>query len=111
MSDLTKWKSLTPMLVVGGLFTVVLLVIDLTYSNLAGMFKGEAAWLGAVWVILHLAIAVGWFIVISHWNDPAKNLFRVILIMMILLTIGLTLGHRAGWLEDQQIIIDSKTNQ
>lgn len=111
MSDLTKWKELTPMLIIGGIFTAVLLAADLTYSNLGGMFTSPYLWVGVIWILLHLFIIVGWIVVIEHWNDPNRQLLRVVLIIFILGAIATTMGHRAGWLERKQVIIDSQQNK
>lgn len=98
-------------LIIGLVFTLPMLIIDFTYSNLGGMFTGHDLWVGILWLLLHISIAWGWYLVIKHWNDPAKNMLRVFLILLHVFAIGVTMGHRAGWLEDKQVIIDSKNNK
>lgn len=95
-------------LIIGGIFTLPLVIIDLTYSNLAGMFKAPDWGIAAMWVLLHVFVIVGWYYVIKYIKDPNKNFIRAFLIVMHLLAIGVTMGHRAGWLESKQVIIDSK---
>lgn len=105
MSDLTKWKELQNTLIVGGIFTLALLIADFTYSNLGGLL--ETGW-GVLWMILHGLVIALWIVVIKYWNDPAKAMLRVFLFAAILGALIITMGHRAGWLEDKQVIIDSR---
>jgi hypothetical protein len=72
------------------------------------MFSKQDWYLGTVWIVLHLFIVAGWIIAIKYIEDPNKNIIRAFLILFHVLAIGLTLGHRAGWLENKQVIIDSR---
>lgn len=99
-----------PMIILGALFTAVLLALDLTYSNLGGMFSGPDGWVGALWVLLHAVIVVTWFVVVKYWEDPNKDFFRWVLFITIFAAIATTGLHRAGWLDEKQVIIDSRKN-
>lgn len=98
-------------LIIGGIFTLPLLVIDFTYKNFGGMFTGPDAWIGVLWTMAHMFIIAIWTLVIRYWNDPNKNLLRVFLVIMHLIAFALIMGHRAGWLENKQVIIDSRNNK
>lgn len=112
MAEVKKDNELrSVILIIGLVFTLPMLIIDFTYSNLGAMFKKPDLWAGIMWVIIHLLIAYVWYLVIKYWQDPNKNLLRVFLIILHVLAIGLTMSHRAGWLEREQVIIDSKNNK
>lgn len=104
-------ELLSVILIIGLIFTMPLIIIDATYSNLGSMFKKPDLWAGIIWGVLHVAIIFVWYVVIKYYADPAKNALRVLLIVLHLAAIGLTLGHRAGWLDNKQVIIDSKGNK
>jgi hypothetical protein len=95
-------------LIIGLIFTLPLIIIDFTYSNLGGMFTAADWGIAAIWVLLHIAIIAGWYLVIKYIGDPNKVVIRAFLIVMHILAIGVTMGHRAGWLENKQVIIDSR---
>jgi hypothetical protein len=98
MNKPRKDNELISVILIIGIFTAVLLAVYFTYSNLAAILEGSF-WLAGIWLILNAAIIAGWYIVIKYWQDPNKNLFRVLLVIVHILTIALTMGHRAGWLE------------
>lgn len=81
-----------------GIFTVALLIIYFTYSNLPGILEGSF-WLAALWLVVNAIIVAGWYIVVKHWQDPQVTLYRAILIVAHVVAIAITMGHRAGWLE------------
>ncbi len=96
---MAKDKELLEVSAILGIFALVLIIADVTYKNLSGMFSGPDAWTGVIWAVLHVAIVLNWYVVVKYWQDPNKNFFRVILFLLQIAAIGITLGHRAGWLE------------
>jgi len=104
-------ELLSVVLIIGLIFTLPLIIIDFTYSNLGGMFTAADWGIAAIWMLLHVAIIAGWYVVIKHITDPNKTIIRAFLIVMHILAIGVTMGHRAGWLENKQVIIDSRQNK
>jgi hypothetical protein len=110
--DTKKDNSDTPMIVlVCGILTLALAAVNLTYGNFGGMFDGADKWVGIVWVVAHALILINWIVVLKYENDPARDMFRSVLIALLFGAIALVSLHRSGWIEDKQVIIDSRENQ
>lgn len=95
-----KKDSDLPYLLIGcGIFTLVLIIVDLTYSNMAGLLhSGKLAI--AFWVT-HIATIALWILVLIQMNDPNFDKFRWLLLIVNILALFTVLGHRAGWLSDK----------
>lgn len=96
--EVDKEVEISGLVVVASLFSIALLIVDLTYKNILSMFMWPDRWVGVLWLIMHVIIMLGWFIVIKHSEDPNKTLLRVSLIVAHILAIALTLSHRHGLL-------------
>lgn len=93
-----------------GIFTVVLLIADLTYKGL-----GQASgWFKTLFVILHAILGILWFLVIRGIEDPNKDYLRKWLLAISIATLILVMGHRAGYISDklfQEEVDRNKTEQ
>lgn len=97
--ELSSW------LIVGILFTLTLIGMDIWYSSFAemGFFK---------WIVYGLHCVLGAFIIITfiQFNDPNYDKVRkwvVYLSVVLMLIVGI---HHALVREDKQVLIDSKEN-
>lgn len=93
-------------LIIGVLFTGVLLAIDLFYSSFSQMGGIAKVLLG----IAHAVLAVLWVIAMVKFKDPEFDVYRkyvVYLCVAIALIVGI---HHATAREDEQVIIDSHEN-
>lgn len=98
-------------LIVGGLFTIILLIVDFTYRNLFGMFIGWELLIGIPVFTLHCIIAVGWYAIMTKFSDPDFDIWRKIVVYFSGIAIILIMLHRSGWLDNKQVIIDSNKNK
>lgn len=101
-----KDGELSSWLIVGGLFTAILIFIDIRYSSFGLM----SLWLRIPLFIAHAAVIGLWVAEMMHFNDPNYDLLRrivVILSVILSLTVGI---HHSLAVEDKQVIIDSKEN-
>lgn len=89
--------------IVGGVFTLFLLIIDFFYSSvnqMAGIAR-IAIWIG------HGLVSFGWIISLAKWKDPAYDDVRkgvVYLCIVLSIVIGI---HHATVREDKQVLEDS----
>lgn len=77
--------------------TLIALVADVTYKGIGGMFSGADAWIGVIWAACHFIMMLGWYVVVVHWQDPHRDLFRAMVFLAALFAAAFTIGHRAGW--------------
>lgn len=103
MATKKKDDELSTLVVVNGVFSLGVLILDLTYKHIGDMFTGGDAWTGVVAVILHAAAAILWVLVIKYWQDPNKDVLRGALLAALILCILVVGGHRAGYLEQSHI--------
>lgn len=93
-------------LIVGILFTGLLIGFDFGYSSYSEMAGIAKVLLG----IGHGALVFMWFIVMIKFNDPNFDVYRKYvagLAVALTLIIGI---HHAVVKEDKQVLIDSKEN-
>lgn len=98
--ELSSW------LIVGGIFTMLLIGFDTWYSS----FHSMEGFLKVIVLIIHCAIAVGWVIEMIKFNDPNfEELRRWIVWTAIIGILIVGLQHALGR-EDKQVLIDSHEN-
>lgn len=93
-------------LIVGGIFTVALIGIDLGYSSYPEM----ATALKWLLYIGHAALAFLWLLVMVNFKDPNFDYLRKYTLYVaigLILIVGI---HHATSVEDKQVIIDSREN-
>lgn len=92
--------------IVGGIFTVFLLIIDFFYSSvnqMAGIAR-IAIWIG------HGLVSFGWIISLAKWKDPAYDDVRKAVVAACVALSFIIAIHHATETEDKQVIIDSQQN-
>jgi 4-hydroxybenzoate polyprenyltransferase len=94
-------------IIVCGIFSGGLLAILFTAGNLFYM-----GWLLTVVALITVALcAYSWHKVFKHMEDPNKNYWRFLCMAFAIIAIIVIMGHRAGWLERNQVNIDSQMEQ
>lgn len=93
-------------LVAGGLFTVVMIICEVLYKNIGGMFQGSDLWTGIFLIVLQVVIAIGWVITLLKWDDEAYDYWRKLVVVFCIGAICLVMGHRNGWLSQKQFNAD-----
>lgn len=109
MTDIKKKKDdeLSKWLIVGGLFTLTLLCVDIWYSSFGSM----KPILRMPVYILHGVLIGLWVIEMFHFNDPNYDVLRRLVIaicFVLMLIVGI---HHGTERENEQVIIDSKENK
>jgi xanthosine utilization system XapX-like protein len=93
-------------LIVGGIFSLLVIAMDLFYSSYDQM--GDAfKWIVRV---LHAGLIVAWITSLVKFSDPNYEPVRKIVVALCVV-LGLMVGiHHATSVEDNQVIIDSQEN-
>lgn len=93
-------------LIVGGIFTLFLIGIDIWYSSYSQMaLMGRTAL-----YIAHAFLAGLWAIAMKKFDDPNYEVVRKYIVYVAVI-ISLTIGiHHALNVEDKQVLIDSHEN-
>lgn len=104
----TKKKDgeLLAWLLVGGFFTIALIVVDFTYSSVNEMSKVGRA---GIWVG-HGLLSALWVGVLAYFKDPNYDYFRKAATIVAVILAFVIAIHHATSKEDAQVIIDSKDN-
>lgn len=93
-------------LIVGGLFTLMIIAADLFYSSYSQM-PNAFKW---VVIVLHAGLAIAWIVSLVKFTDPNYDPVRKI-VLALCVVLGLMVGiHHATVKEDEQVIIDSQEN-
>lgn len=92
--------ELSSLIVVNGIFTLALLLIDIFYKNIGSLLS---SWLLVPFLILHIGVVVGWVVVIAKRNDPNFDVMRKALLFVLIGALLLLLAHRAGWVSDKMM--------
>lgn len=106
MTAKTKDDELLVWVIVGGIFTIFLLIIDFFYSSINEMalIARIGIWVG------HAILSFLWVISIAKWKDPNYEIIRKLVVYTAVI-LGLIIGiHHALSVEDKQVIIDSTEN-
>lgn len=90
-------------LIVSGIFSGALLAILLTAGNLFHM----GVLLSVIAVIAVGSCVYSWHMLIKYMTDPNKDYWRWLCMLFAIAAIVIIMGHRAGWLSDKQVQIDS----
>lgn len=98
--ELSSW------LIVGGVFTLTLIGIDIGYSSYGSMEE----FLKGVIILLHFIIGLGWVIEMIKFNDPNFDWLRHGIVWCSVIGILLVGLQHATSREDKQVLIDSKAN-
>ena len=98
--------ELSTWLVVGGLFTLFMLGIDIWYSSYGTMAVG----LKWAMIIVQVVIGVLWVVEMFNFNDPNFEVMRkAICILCVIVSVIVGINHAVAR-EDKQVLIDSKEN-
>lgn len=90
-------------LLVGGIFTVFLMIVDFFYSSF-----DEMAFIAIIGLwIAHIAISGGWIISMAKFKDPNYDFVRKIVVVLSVVTSFIVGMHHAISVEDKQVIEDS----
>lgn len=93
-------------LIVGFIFTGVLIGMDMYYSSYDQM-PDAFKW---VVIVLHVGLIAGWVASLVKFNDPNYEPVRKIVVALCVV-LALMVGiHHAVTVEDNQVIIDSQEN-
>lgn len=93
-------------LIVGGIFTALLIFIDFGYSSV-----NEMSLLGKVGIRAgHAIISLVWVAVMYKFKDPNYDYFRIWLVVVTVVLAGTIALHHSLNVEDAQVIIDSHEN-
>ena len=93
--------------ILGGIFTIVLICMDIWYSSINLL---SVALQTSMWAAQMLLAAV-WVLVFAKWKDPNYDKYRYVafwLSVLLMLVVGI--HHAVDGREAEQIIIDSKEN-
>lgn len=98
--ELSTWS------IVGGLFTLFMLGIDIWYSSYGTMAVG-LKWAS---IIVQALIGVAWVIEMFNYNDPNfEYLRKIICIGCVIVSIVVGVNHAVAR-EDKQVQVDSNEN-
>lgn len=95
--------ELPVLLIVNGIFSLVLFLVDLFYSAFAEMSGLYLIFI----VILHIGVAISWIVVYHNWKNPNFDWSRKLLIALIVVSIIAVGLHRAGVNEDRAMQEDA----
>jgi len=99
-------SELSMIVLLGGLLSLVLIGIDIWYSNWGGMWADQP--IGSLAVLIHLVIVFCWYLTLTRWEDPNFDIARKWLIgLLFAACIGVGL-YRAINNEDKQVLKDAK---
>jgi uncharacterized membrane protein len=103
-----KDDELPVLIAVNGLFTIVLLLIDI-------FARAEMGWFAVVIVILfHIAAAYYWYVSVKNWKDPNKDWTRKLVLALVVIPSLIIMGYRAGYIEKkmfEQDVENAKSEQ
>ena len=100
--------ELSSLLVVNGIFSLVLLIVDFTYGNMHALLSSWVKW---PFVILHAASFILWIIVIAYRDEPNLEFLRKILVGTLIASLLLVLIHRSGFISDKMFQEDVDKNK
>lgn len=93
--------------IVGGIFTLFLIGIDIWYSSFNTLPFIPILFL---W-IAHAGLGIAWIMSIANWKNPNYDIVRR-LIVAVSIILSLIIGvHHSLQREDKQVIIDSNANK
>jgi len=93
-----KDDELSMLILVNGIFTVVLLLLDIFAAKWGIM----SFFLIAVIAIGHAASALFWWLSVTNYKDPNKDWMRKVTLLFIVVTSAIILLHRTGYIENKQ---------
>ena len=97
------------LIVVCGLFSAVLVGIDVWYSSCAILFSRDTFW-GVLAALMHLSIVLVWIWALAKYDDPNYDKLRKWLMALLVGAILIVAIHHSLVVEDEQVIIDSQQN-
>lgn len=98
------------LLVVNGIFTVALLLVDF----FAAKWSVMPVWLKVGVVFLHCLTGVYWYKSLKNFSNPNYDYTRKVVAGLTLFTIAVIMFHHSGWLEEkmfQETVEENKTAQ
>lgn len=102
-----KDDELGMIVLVGGIFTIALIAVDIWYSDWKLMFRGWAMIVGILVLWGHLASIVTWSIVLAYYTDPAYDKYRKWLLVLLVATLALVAGVRSASNELKSVLNDA----
>ena len=90
--------ELSSILIACGIFTVALIIVDITYGNMTALFD---TWLAWPFVVGHALLLAGWVSTIVFKEDPNFEWLRPVIIAIAIISMLIVLAHRNSWLGDK----------
>jgi hypothetical protein len=94
------------LIVLGGIFTVTLLGVDIFYGNMSALLHSWVMWPFAVF---HVVALILWIIVLKFKDEPNLEWTRWALAFSLLTCIIIVMAHRSGWLSKK--MFDEEVNK
>jgi hypothetical protein len=99
--------ELSTWLIVGGLFTLFMLGIDIWYSSYGAMAVG----LKWSMIIVQIVIGILWVVEMLNFNNPNfEKMRQLICVLSVVVSIIVGINHAVAR-EDKQVLIDSQQNK
>lgn len=94
----------------GGLFTAVLIAVDIWFSSFS-LMKSQDNWLYIIVWVGHAAVLILWSIVLVKFTDPNYDYFRKLTVKLTAAVLIVVALHHAIVGENKRVLIDSEENK